>query len=226
MTFRVFGAVQPPQMDLMQNRRLDISVGAECQHCWKPVSATLRFHKPLGNGAEYNVYVVQFNNLTKELANIEALGFQLTEVWPKPESARIPDHLPTMVERAFIQGEINYAIEGCEDAAATMYRRALDTALKDAHPDLKGDLFKKVETLVETSVFPKSLGEWAHEVRAIGNDGAHDVEGATRADVRAARDFVDAVLRYTYSLPRSIAERRGKPLVDPTDSLPVAPTGA
>lgn len=211
MTFRIFGAAQPPQLDLMNGRRTNISVGAECQECWRPVSASLIYIHAVSNSPAYQTFTGHFASLTKELAGISTLSFQLDDLWPKPEPARIPDHLPSVVERAFVQGEINFALAGCEDAAATMYRRALDTALKDAHPTVKGDLFKKIEALVEANVFPKSLGEWAHEVRIIGNDGAHDIEGATSADVRAARDFVDAVLRYTYSLPGAIAERRGEP---------------
>jgi hypothetical protein len=212
MTFRVFGAVHPPSADLASGKRTSISVGAECQGCWKPVSAHLRFNGHLnGHGQLQHFEQHIFPHLTKDLANVASLDFAMLDSWPKAAPSRIPDHLPAPVRSAFAQGEINFSTPDCDEAAATMYRRALDLALKQAYPDLKGDLYKKIEALVANNVVPTAIGEWAHEVRIVGNDGAHDLEGTTRDDVRAARDFIDAVLQYIYSLPQAVALRRAAP---------------
>lgn len=89
-----------------------------------------------------------------------------------------------------------------------MYRRALETALKITFPQARGSLYDRIIALVRSHDLPPAIGEWAHEVRAIGNDAAHDLDGLTADDMTAARNFVDAVLRYAISLPREIAIRR------------------
>ncbi|WBT07594.1 DUF4145 domain-containing protein [Brevundimonas vesicularis] len=129
-------------------------------------------------------------------------------IWPAASAPRVPEFLPQTVERSFVQGETNLGLHDHDEAAATMFRRALDLALKDRFPDLKGDLNKKIIKLAQDHVIPQSLADWAHEVRVIGNDGAHDLEGCTHEDAVAARDFVDAVLRYLFSLPGMIEARR------------------
>jgi hypothetical protein len=110
-----------------------------------------------------------------------------------------------------MQGERNFRTPDCEEAAATMYRRSLDIGLKVAFPDYKGDLNKRIEKLVEAHVLPTSIGDWAHQVRLVGNDGAHDLEGVTRPDLVACRNFVGAVLRYSFSFPKMVADRRADP---------------
>jgi hypothetical protein len=150
----------------------------------------------------------QMGELLKEGPSVPGDAWEVQSFWPKPQPTRIPEYLPDVVARAFRQGETNLGIADHEEAAATMFRRALDTALKLKFPEMKGDLNKKIIKLAETHVIPATLAEWAHEVRGIGNDGAHDLEGCSQDDAEAARDFVDAVLRYLFSLPGMIAARR------------------
>jgi hypothetical protein len=52
----------------------------------------------------------------------------------------IPEYLPPEIERIYIQGERNFPTEGNEDAAGTMYRKALDIGLKQIDPGLTGML--------------------------------------------------------------------------------------
>lgn len=134
--------------------------------------------------------------------------FMVGRIWPMPEPLRIPDHLPQSVERAFRQAEKNFTQEDCEDAAATMYRKALEAGLKHLHPEAKGNLAKRIKDLAATHDLPKAIGEWCDEIRLIGNDGAHEDDGVSRAELTEARDFVDATLRYLFSLPAMIEERR------------------
>lgn len=183
------------------------TVGLQCQSCMKGAAATVRRVESVA----VTHWQTHMNELLKEGPSVPGGQWAVQAFWPAPQPSRIPEHLPDVVARAFRQGETNLAVPDHEEAAATMFRRALDTALKLRFPDLKGDLHKKIGKLAETHVIPGDLAEWAHEVRGIGNDGAHDLEGCTQDDAEAARDFVDAVLRYLFSLPGMIAARRPEP---------------
>lgn len=180
------------------------TVGLQCQTCMKGAAATVRYIENVQSGAWQGL----MQELLKEGPSVPAGHWAVAAFWPEPQPTRIPEHLPNVVARAFRQGETNLAVADHQEAAATMFRRALDTALKIRFPDLKGDLKKKIGSLAENHIIPTDLAAWADEVRGIGNDGAHDLEGCTQEDAEAARDFVDAVLRYLFSLPGMIAARR------------------
>ncbi len=107
-----------------------------------------------------------------------------------------------------MQAERNRLSPDCQEAAATMYRRSLDLALKEAFPQENGMLDAKLKKLVREKRLPEAIGDWAHEVRLIGNDGAHDLEGVSQGDLLDAKAFIDTVLKYLFTLPAQIASRR------------------
>ncbi len=139
--------------------------------------------------------------------NISSLGLEISHFESSRLGSVLPAHLPDDVLKAFQQGETNFDLAGHEEAAATMYRRALERALKFAHPDLKGSLKDKIKKLVASGILPSALGEWADEIRVVGNDGAHD-DDVDRDDLKAARMFCDSFLRYLITLPKEVEIRR------------------
>ncbi|MEW6390396.1 MAG: DUF4145 domain-containing protein [Pseudomonadota bacterium] len=202
--FAIIGGKTRPFLMNTEVLNAVVSVGLECPNCLKTASATIQRKGKISGG----LLQATIDSLEKAHDSIPNLSWDLLEFWPKLMPPRIPEFLPQSVEKAFIQGETNLALRGCEEPAATMFRRSLDLGLKIRFPDLKGDLYKKIDKLAADHEIPHSLAEWAHEVRAIGNDGAHDLDGCSMEDAQAAHDFVDAVLRYLFSLPGMIAARR------------------
>jgi len=156
----------------------------------------------------FDSYRAAVSQLAEPHRSLGELKFEFVESWPKVAHPIIPAHLPEQVRKAFSQAERNFTLPDCEEAAATMYRRSLDVGLKLAYPDLTGTLYDKIKSLAKSHEIPSTLAEWAHEVRVIGNDGAHDLEGVTKEDVEAARGFIDTILRYLFTLPAQIAARR------------------
>ncbi|WP_157182172.1 DUF4145 domain-containing protein [Methylobacterium sp. WSM2598] len=127
--------------------------------------------------------------------------------WPDPPKPRVPDHLPPGTERALQQAERAFYRKDT-DAAGMMYRRALETALKAKFPNVTGTLYARIKALVDSHDLPPAIGEWAHEVRIIGNDAAHEDDSLSERDMTAMREFTDAVLRYAVTLPAEIELRR------------------
>ncbi|WP_296038250.1 DUF4145 domain-containing protein [uncultured Agrobacterium sp.] len=139
--------------------------------------------------------------------NISSSPLQISYFEPTRSRSILPAHLPDDVLKAFQQAETNFELVGHEEAAATMYRRALERALKFTHPDLKGSLKDKIKKLVAEGTLPSALGEWADEIRVVGNDGAHD-DDVDRENLKAARMFCDSFLRYLITLPKEVELRR------------------
>ena len=139
-------------------------------------------------------------------------GWQVIQFWPMGPEPRIPKHMPPNVERVYLQAEHNFPTVGQEDASGTMYRKALDIGLLQIDSDLKGMLGAKIRKLVSDGRLTKDIGEWANQVRELGNEAAHDAPAPTRQDLDNLRNFTEMVLRYLFTLPNMIKKRRGEKL--------------
>jgi len=89
-----------------------------------------------------------------------------------------------------------------------MYRKALEMGLKTKYPDSKGSLAQRIDDLVTRGDLPADIGTWAHEIRIVGNDSVHEVDGIDPKELEAMRGFTDAVLRYLFTLPAQVAARK------------------
>lgn len=132
------------------------------------------------------------------------LNWELSVVQADPPTL---DHLPPNIERALRQADSNLERDGCEEPAAVFFGRAIELALKHAHPEVTGTLAQRISRLAADRVIPQSMSDWANQVRIVRNDGAHD-DGVTREDALAARNFADAFLRYLITMPAMVEARR------------------
>jgi hypothetical protein len=87
-----------------------------------------------------------------------------------------------------------------------MCRRALEAvcgALSAAGPNLA----LKLRDLHENGHIDQKLLGWAHGVRLVGNEAAHDVEDAvTKDDAGDILELTTAILMYVFSLDRKFRE--------------------
>lgn len=117
-----------------------------------------------------------------------------------------PPHTPDHAARFFKQGRDNMAKNW--DAAGTMFRSALEAALKDKFPDLSGTLFERIQKAAEHNALTPDLAEWAHEIRIEGNQAAHEDQPYQREDAERLEAFTDMVFRYLFTLPGMLQERK------------------
>jgi hypothetical protein len=134
--------------------------------------------------------------------------WQVLEFWPTPPAPAIPEHIPDAVGRALLQAERNAVTAGNEEAAGIMYRKALDLAITSIAADVKGNLKSRIEKLVERHDLTPSLGDWANQIRVLGNEAAHEEEPPTRDDLEALRGFTGLVLQYLFTLPAQVKMRK------------------
>lgn len=140
------------------------------------------------------------------------MGYSVTAFWPEQPEPIIPELIPPDVARVYLQAERNFPIAGNEEAAGTMYRKALDVGLKKIDPSLTGMLGPKIKALAKAGLLTNDIAVWSDHVRDIGNDAAHEEEPITRDELTALRNFSEMVLRYLFSLPNAVKKRRGEKL--------------
>jgi hypothetical protein len=202
-TFGIF-QLRPEKAGIV-NIMPEFLAAAACPICSEPISAHIRFEKHPGNAP---LVTQLLQNFQKEARTPESMGFKVADIWPKLVGPNVPADIPDSAVRAFLQAERNYLQHGNEDAAAIMYRKSLEAALKTKYPETTGTLAKRIDKLVEDKIVPADIGAWSHEIRIIGNDGAHDLEAVNRQELEAMRGFTDAVLRYLFTLPAQVQSRQ------------------
>ena len=121
-----------------------------------------------------------------------------------------PEHVPDRIAAAFQEGAKCLAV-GCFNAAAAMFRLAVDIATRDllpsddAAPDAQTRRFlaRRLKWLFENGKLPERLKDLASVVKDDGNDGAHSgtVDAETAEDLV---EFTERLLTQMYTEPARI----------------------
>lgn len=181
--------------------------GAVCRRCRQAVAVAI--FAPAATFDSFNDFDAALDKLYDDpVVTLTDIGCEGFVVRTPNTDAEVPKFLPEATLKALIVAEKNFQLEGCEDAAAMMYRRAIETAIKTKYPEIKGLLLARIDKLAKQNLIPEAMKDWAHQIRIIGNDGAHEMEGVTRFEPTASRGFTDSFLRYLISLPEEVRQRR------------------
>ncbi|WP_083491440.1 DUF4145 domain-containing protein [Thauera sp. 27] len=199
-----------------------------CPHCIKDVVFTVATTRPVKDSPnEFDLFCACPSCERASIAHVifndaKKRGFQRDwpkvirpepgmsiEIIPKPPIARAPEHLPAQVEALFIQGADTLIRDHKNgDAAAMVFRKTLEVALKTRWPDMTGTLAHRIDLLATRHEITKSLAEWAHAIRFDGNTAAHDTDPVTVEFARNLRDFTELFLMYVFTLPAMLEQRR------------------
>ncbi len=129
-------------------------------------------------------------------------------VFPVVSSVDTPEHVPLELHR-FYEQAFDSLQRGNWDAAGMMFRRTLEAAVKELHPDGKGNLYTRIENLPDEIGVTNAMKEWAHQVRDIGNEAAHE-EPETEADAKVIYNFTNMFLRYAFTMPGMMEARKAE----------------
>ena len=184
-------------MALQTSNKHEMSFYFHCPNCKRPSCGYSYSH--IRHGAA---------DLVRTNDSLASLGYNIDEIWPTPPTPNVPEHVPENVRRVLLQAESNFFLEGHEEAAAVMYRKALESGLRSLAPELKGTLASRIAQLGANGKLTSDLVEWAKEIKNLGNDGAHEIERIERAEVSSMRGLTEMVLRYLFTLPQTILEMR------------------
>ncbi len=171
-----------------------------CSACRKPVCAFFSWNSR--ETVQADVTDLQSN----WLRTFEEAGYSIQKVWPKALASEAPDDVPAHVVRNFLQAE-DARKRKHNEAAGMAYRRALELTLKDVGPDLKGTLQKRIDKLAEIQRLTPDLAQWAHSVRELGNEAAHDEPEPSEEDVDDLAAFTRILLEYLYTMPAKVRKR-------------------
>ena len=145
-------------------------------------------------------------SMGQSLRMVLARKIRPDQVFP-PHFFGAPPYTPNNVAHYFIQGK--KSLGGNWDAAGAMFREALEVAMKEKFPDIPDtlNLFSRIKKAAEQHALTPDLAEWAHHIRIEGNKAVHKGPYQEK-DARELEAFTDMVLRYLFTLPGMLEERK------------------
>ncbi|MCK3657257.1 hypothetical protein A4G18_00605 [Pasteurellaceae bacterium Pebbles2] len=186
------------------------NVFATCNHCFSGITAMYI----LNNSDDYINGMPSANGLiaavNDKLVHFFDDVFDKKLAWfPEPPISVAPQYLPVDVERKFLAGEKIYFQtkhdENLVEFAGTAYRSALEQALKYLDDNSDKNLNRRINHLVKTQVLVKSMGDFAHTIRSLGNEATHNEISADELD--KLRLFTQLFLQYAFTLPAMISNK-------------------
>ena len=134
-------------------------------------------------------------------------NYKIRLEYPLPAELGEPEFLPDNISRFFSQAASSLK-EGNLDASAMMSRKVLEVGVKTLSPEASGTLYSRIERLAEDGQITEDLNDWAHIIRDSGNEATHEEEPVTREFAEELLSFVEMFLRYTFTMPKMVEERR------------------
>lgn len=117
-----------------------------------------------------------------------------------PIEKQLPlDGIPATIKSAYDQAVRSFSASLFEPSVL-MCRKCLEVTCKNF--GAKGrDLKSKLQYLCDAGQIDSRLLNWAHEIRLIANEAAHDSDiNVTQHNARDVLDFTEAILIYVFSL--------------------------
>ncbi len=141
----------------------------------------------------------------------QAAAPHVLHIYPEPAALRCPADVPQTVRNAYLSALQNLGRTGGTNAAAIMFRRSIEIAIKSI-PDAptSGNLKTRIENLPPDIATP-AMKEWAHHVRLDANVAAHEPEEFIDTDAKQLHIFAEMFLTYAFTLPAMMKRAKESP---------------
>lgn len=140
-------------------------------------------------------------DLSRDLRHIIAVS---PEPPKRTVSENIPEDVRVLLAEVYeaLDGETNYRLP------AMGLRAAMETAVKILDPNGKGNLQARIEAL-RSAITPDAMIDMLHQVRFLGNDGAHDA-AVDRDEVLQGAEFVRLFMHYAFDMPAQVEAAKAR----------------
>lgn len=195
-----------------------VNIYGHCNSCLHGVIGSFKFNKNTSLEALCNMLDkihdysdwggTYFRKMAESIVYTGSAENIETIVWlPEPKLPNAPAHLPSDVEKTFLQAEKLMSIEDMYNQAGFSYRRTLELAIKHIDASISGNLNTKIKELGNRNLLTPSMVEFAHTIRILGNEAVHDDVDLPQEEAEDLQAFTNLFLQYVFTLPAMIPQR-------------------
>jgi hypothetical protein len=135
------------------------------------------------------------------------VGYDGKVIYPTPTPEPSDPSIPTAIAAALDEAKTCF-VNGCFLSSALMSRRSVEITCKDKGATF-GGLLAKIDALKNSGVITADLADWAHTIRHVGNDAAHDLAATvSKEDAADILELAKQLLQVVYVTPAVAASRR------------------
>lgn len=125
--------------------------------------------------------------------------------WPATVLA-IPRDLPADIERMWSD-----ELGGKPSARAiALFGRSLLEQMLKARGAKGKDLKARIDDLADSGVITRDVASWAHEIRDLGNEGAHELNPVEPAHAAEVHDLITMIAELLFTYPARVARLRAR----------------
>jgi len=134
--------------------------------------------------------------------------------WPTPGMRPANPDVPATVGDAIAEGTRCLAVQAPR-AAAVMFRGAVGQIVTErgsANAQNKRDLYSQLKQMADDGDLIPTLAEWAHQIRILGNAGAHpnELDPVTLEEAEDLARLIGALVEYLYVTPAKVQRARNR----------------
>lgn len=141
----------------------------------------------------------------------------ILKIYPNTLPESIDSNLPDFLKNDLSEANICFASK-CYKAAALMSRRVLQMCCLNQNAPLEKKLIEQIDWLLEQQIITAKLQKWAHQVRIVGNEAAHEQEknlkeAVSKEDAEDIMKLLKAIVGILYITPeisKKMQEKRKK----------------
>jgi hypothetical protein len=173
------------------------------------VAITMLFMQCEGCGGGIVVYITSPpQSVTAWMQGAVASPGTIFKIFPEASQPKAPADVPVNIGKAYLSGLENLRRPDGANAAAIMFRRTVELAVKKLNPDGKGDLKTRIAALPPDLATP-AMKDWATHIRFGGNDATHEEDDFSEEDAKVLHTFSEMFLTYAFMLPEMLKRARG-----------------
>lgn len=196
-----------------------------CPNCKTATTLETRAEKPFHAGGPVKYQIGECNNCAQHFLVMRLTANNaIARTYPKMLPGQAPEALPESIKKDFQEALVNQSVSSIR-SAVVMARRSLQGICLDQgapktktikskgqEKEVKADLSFQIDWLLSQQIITKPLHAMAHEVRSVGNAGAHpedamDDTKLTREDASEILALLDAFSQTLYVGPGILGKR-------------------
>jgi uncharacterized protein DUF4145 len=138
-------------------------------------------------------------------------NFRIHSVFPMGKiDDSVPEEIDYPVREDFREAKRCFAVKAYK-GAVTMCRRIVQVSAIALGASAGKRLVDQIDEITAKQVITPTLQRFAHEIRSVGNAGAHpseDLDEINEEDAKDILEFTDQFLEHVYVMPKKLEKRK------------------
>ena len=157
-----------------------------------------------GNKTFIDFYYTSQAPIDKQRLPINAV-VDINVIFPEIQKPKVPEFVPEKISDTYVKAQRCYMAE-VPEGAMMFVRKTIELTCKRFEAEGR-NLKEQIDSLYKNGLIIKSIRDWFHAIRVMGNEAVHGEEPVSMEDVKEAIEFLYFFLTIIFEIPERISRR-------------------